>query len=132
MGNRQPLRPVKRILIVDDDVSILGLLREILEPEGHEIYTAGNGAEALSMVLDTDFDLIITDYRMPQLSGKEFYERAVALKPGIKNRFVFNSGELDPAAKTEFIRQTGVRVIAKPFKADLVRLTVREALEAGG
>ena len=130
MSTSQPRRPAEKILLVDDEVSILELLREILEPDGYDIVTAQNGADALAKVLETKFNLIITDFRMPQLSGQELYERAKARKPGIEKRFLFISGEMDPEAKTEFIRESGVQVIAKPFKADRVRDAVRKALDA--
>lgn len=129
MSKRQPRRPAGRILLVDDEASILELLCEILEPDGYELVTATNGSDALDLVLSSEFDLIITDFRMPKLSGRELYDRARAGKPGIENRFLFISGEMDPEAKTEFIRETGVRVIAKPFRADKVRTEVHDALQ---
>ena len=130
MSNSQARQPAKRILLVDDEIAILELLREILEPDGYELATARNGAEALVMVLESDFDLIITDFLMPKLSGKALYDRARAEKPGIEKRFLFISGEMDPESKTQFIRETGVRIIAKPFRADKVRTEVRDVLDS--
>jgi DNA-binding NtrC family response regulator len=82
------------------------------------------------LLLETPFDAIITDFRMPELSGKELFDEAKVRRPGIEKRFLFISGEMDPEAKTEFIRESGVRVIAKPFKADLVREAIRNVLDA--
>lgn len=130
MSSSPPIRGTAHVLLVDDEPSILDLLREILDTEGYTIDTAENGAVALEKVLASDFDLIITDFRMPKLSGKDFYDRAKALKPGIEERFIFISGEMDPTIKTRFIEETGVRVIAKPFRSDLVKTTVRQALES--
>ncbi len=117
-----------RILLVDDEDTILDLLDEILSAEGHNIERAQDGAEALKVVMDDDFDLIITDFRMPVMTGKEFYERAVAARPDLSSRFIFVSGELDPQVKRDFLASTAVRVIAKPFRADRVREAVQEAL----
>ncbi len=128
MSNSQPRRPTNRILLVDDESVILELLCEILEPDGYELHTARNGAEALGLVMGFDFDLIITDFRMPKLSGKGLYDQAKACKPGIEKRFLFISGEMDPESKTTFIKESGVRIIAKPFRADKVRSEVQEAL----
>jgi CheY-like chemotaxis protein len=130
MSNSQARRT--KILLVDDEIPILELLREILEPDGYDLSSAENGADALAMVLESDFDLIITDFRMPKLSGRQLFEEAKVGKPGIEKRFLFISGEMDPETKTEYIRESGVRVIAKPFKADLVREAVQEVLEASG
>jgi len=58
------------------------------------------------------------------------YDRARAEKPGIEKRFLFISGEMDPEAKTQFIRETRVRIIAKPFRADKVRTEVRDVLDS--
>jgi CheY-like chemotaxis protein len=129
MGSNLKRRRSEKILLVDDEPAILELLREILDTEGYALVTAENGAAALEIVLQNDYDLIITDFRMPKLSGKGLYEKAKTAKPGIEDRFIFISGEMDPTIKTKFIEETGVRVIAKPFRSDLVRTTVRDALE---
>lgn len=131
VSNPARQQPAK-ILLVDDEPTILKLLRDILNTEGYDLLSVENGAVAFEHVLEGDFDLIITDFRMPELSGKAFYEKAKAAKPGIEEKFIFISGEMDPAAKTKFIEETGVSVIAKPFRSDLVRSMVRETLEAQG
>ena len=103
MNDYQPRRRPANILLVDDEPAILELLREILDTEGYNIDTADNGAVALEKVLERDFDLIITDFRMPKLSGKGFYDRAKASKPGIEERFIFISGEMDPTINRESV-----------------------------
>lgn len=128
MNSNDSLRPAAKILLIDDEPAILDLLRDILTPEGHALVTADDGAVAVKLLLRTDFDLIITDFQMPTLSGKDIYNRAGEAKPGIEKRFIFISGDMDPAVKTEFLEKTGVRVITKPFRSDLVRSAVREAL----
>ena len=62
------------ILIVDDEVEILELFKEILEEEGYKVYTAENAQVALDILRKEDFDLILSDMRMPQLSGEDFLE----------------------------------------------------------
>jgi len=117
-----------RILLVDDEVPILELLTEILVPEGYQLSTAQDGADALEMIEANDYDLIISDFRMPRMTGRELYDAAVASQPGIERRFLFITGEMDPFTKTEFINETGVKVISKPFRGDEVRKTVAVAL----
>ncbi len=127
-----PNRPAVRILIVDDEPPILDLLRDMLEPEGYEIVTALDGARAWEELQRGAFDVIITDFRMPRMSGRELYDAARKAYPGIERRFVFISGEMDPTTKREFIHQTGAPVISKPFRAEAVRTVVRTTLETCG
>src|SRR5438046_166816 len=69
---RSTTRP---ILVVDDDVEILAMLRDFLEGEGLTVRTAGNGAEALEMIDEVSPALILLDMRMPVLDGWGFAER---------------------------------------------------------
>ena len=63
------------ILVIDDDVEILAMLRDFLEGEGLTVRTAGNGAEALEMIDDVSPALILLDMRMPVLDGWGFAEQ---------------------------------------------------------
>jgi DNA-binding response OmpR family regulator len=119
-----------KILVIDDDPAILDLLRAILTPEGYLLFTADDGAVALRLLLRTDFDLVITDFNMPSLSGKDIYKQAGEARPGTEKRFIFISGDTDSDVKTRFHENTKARVIKKPFAPDLVRSTIREALES--
>ena len=62
-------RKKARILIVDDDVSIRKLLRELLFEESCTVKVAQDGKEALSMIEKENFDLVLTDTRMPRMDG---------------------------------------------------------------
>lgn len=62
---------VKKILLVDDDGMITKTIGNLLAREGHSAETSESGANALKRVKKTDFDLIITDIRMPQMDGLE-------------------------------------------------------------
>lgn len=58
-----------RILVVDDDEAILASVRGLLEREGHEVLTAGSGAEALELLKDEEVHLLLVDFFMPQMTG---------------------------------------------------------------
>lgn len=62
---------MNKILIVDDELGIRLLLEEILKSEGYQIETAETGKEALEKLLEETFDLMIIDYKLPIMSGKE-------------------------------------------------------------
>jgi len=67
----------KRILVIEDDGEMRNLLKDFLKREGHEVDSADNGSEAFRDLAKQSFDLIITDIRMPGLSGLD-------ILPGIK------------------------------------------------
>ncbi|HEX9899727.1 MAG TPA: response regulator, partial [Candidatus Methylomirabilis sp.] len=60
---------MSRILVVDDEESMREFLRILLEKEGHQVTTAGDGAAALALATKQDMDLIISDIKMPRLDG---------------------------------------------------------------
>src|SRR4030095_1662054 len=61
-----------RILIVDDERSIRELLEIFLRKEGYEVQTASSVSNALSVIKSTEFDLIVSDIRMPDMTGVDF------------------------------------------------------------
>lgn len=66
---------VKKILIVDDELVMLGLLRKLLETEGFEVHLAQSAAKALELSEEIGFDLVITDILMPGMNGFELIKR---------------------------------------------------------
>ena len=64
----------KHILLVEDDMGMREVLRDILTDEGFKITTAENGKVALNKLEEHNFDLILTDLKMPQMNGMEFLE----------------------------------------------------------
>ena len=75
-----------RLLIVDDDPEIALTLAEMLEPDGHAIDIAENGAEALERLEDQSYDLIISDLRMPELDGPGLYRELGARFPEMQRQ----------------------------------------------
>lgn len=60
---------MKKILVVDDEFSIVEVWKEILELSGHEVSTANNGNNGVELIAENDFDMIITDMKMPGSDG---------------------------------------------------------------
>ena len=69
--DQQP-RMTKRVLVVDDEQSIQELLQHLLEEEGYEVETAGDGREALARLARSPFDLVLCDMMMPFMNGLQF------------------------------------------------------------
>lgn len=108
-----------RILCVDDDDSILDLLREGLEMYGHQVITASSGQSALEMFLADRFDLVICDLGMPELTGWDVGSkiRDICLKKGVpKTLFLLLTGWGGQSHNKEKIINSGVdAVLTKPI-----------------
>ncbi|HET6374125.1 MAG TPA: response regulator, partial [Candidatus Polarisedimenticolia bacterium] len=109
------------ILVVDDEASILDIVGQALRLDGHTVETA-LGGEAALLKLETDgYDLIISDLKMPGMSGQELYARVSSQNPRLASRFVFSTGDtLNPATRS-FLDQTGSNSIQKPFEIQSMR-----------
>src|SRR2546428_13696378 len=71
----------KRILVVDDDPSVRGMLARVLVGESYLVWSAGNGAEALEIAAGVPIDLVLLDLNMPVKSGWDTLERLMADQP---------------------------------------------------
>jgi DNA-binding NtrC family response regulator len=120
----------KHILIVDDDERVLFVLRRILTGlgDGYEVATAGSGREALSEAGVSPFDLLITDLRMPGMSGVELTEAIKALNP--KTVVVWVTAYGCHRVADEAARLSVYKCLDKPLKVGEIRQVVREALES--
>ena len=75
----------KKILVIDDDLTHLGLMKKLLEELGHKVVTSDSAEEAEHILrYDEKFSLIITDLRMPWLNGLDFCRKVKSLKPDLK------------------------------------------------
>ena len=118
-----------RILVVDDDRSALDSLSEFLEMEGHEVFRAPSGAQALELLSaeSTVFDLVLTDLRMRQTDGMKVLE-AVGMSRK-ETPVIVMTGFASMETAIEAIRHGAYDYLSKPFKLDHVRMLVRRALE---
>jgi PAS domain S-box-containing protein len=107
-----PSRPI-RLLLVDDHDEVRNTTAALLTDLGHDVVEAANGADALKLLQDgdCDYDLMITDYAMPQLSGTEFLREARKLCPGVGALIITGYAEADAVRD----RPDGVEILLKPF-----------------
>ncbi|MCH7755562.1 response regulator, partial [candidate division KSB1 bacterium] len=75
---------MSRILIVEDDRNTLSGLMEILTQEGYEVKGVDNPKKALKSLKNETFEILLTDLKMPDMSGMELYERSLAITPEMK------------------------------------------------
>jgi CheY-like chemotaxis protein len=119
---------VKKILLVDDDHSIVEFLAQLLELEGYAVLTASNGQEALESASRTVPCLIITDQRMPLMTGAELF-RALKRSPRLRQVPVILVTSAPPAAARDL---QWAEIIRKPMHfEDLLRAVHRVRREAG-
>ncbi|WP_162274683.1 ATP-binding protein [Verrucomicrobium sp. GAS474] len=108
---------VGRVLVVDDEPAILEFLERFLTMQKVEVVTGGNGIEGLErLAADGDFDVVLSDIKMPRCNGIDFYSQACVDFPSYKGRFLFMSGDFISATIHEFHQKTGCHILEKPFK----------------
>ena len=128
MSQEPPPNP--RVLVVEDEIRIAQLLAEVLEAEGYEVDTVANGLLALEKIEMHDYDLILSDLRMPELDGLGLYRQIERRQPTLLARLLFITGTTEQPEYCRFLAETAVPVLLKPFTlVDLQRFT-RQVLAA--
>lgn len=118
---------MKTILLVDDDPSVRGLTKKMLEHLGYTVLAAANGQEALDLLPSANVDLLMTDIIMPGMHGRDLAARVTALSPATK--VIFLSGYTDETITPHGVLPAGVNYIEKPFSAPTLAQTVKRVLE---
>ncbi len=104
----------RRILILDDDRPVAAALA--LELEEHDVVVAESGREALEILRhDQDFDVILCDLMMPEISGMDVYESLRLLSPTLQGRVVLMTGGAFTARARQFLANVDAMMIEKPF-----------------
>ncbi len=83
MANSPSQNPCGRILLVDDNSMGMAARRSVLEELGHQVLTSGTGAEALELCGKHNFNVVVTDYKMPKMNGVELIVRLRKLYPAM-------------------------------------------------
>ncbi|RME23551.1 MAG: response regulator, partial [Candidatus Zixiibacteriota bacterium] len=124
--SKKILTPV-RTLVVDDEDIVLSLVRDALDEEPVAIDTCTTGQEALQKLEERQYELLITDIRMPKVSGIELATKARDKWPGL--RVIFMTGFANLGSAKEAIQQGAVDYILKPFDLNELRKSVQKAIQ---
>ena len=120
-----------KILLVDDEASILDILCDVLRLDGHQIETALNGRLALRKLQQQPFDVVISDLRMPGMSGQELFEQMKETNAALSGRIIFTTGDTASQDTQGFLQRSGSPCLQKPFDLNEVRRLVHEVLASG-
>lgn len=123
--NLLPVVSKGRLLIVDDETALIEAFNKLLSEHGI-IDSASNGEEALAKLNTHEYAAIITDVMMPVMDGIEFYQKAIALHPHTKNRFIFltNFGDM----YSSFFKENTIKYLEKPASIKEIKKALSEVL----
>jgi len=117
----------QNVLVVDDEESMRHLLTVILSDRGYDVRAVSNGEDALRELATRDYDLVLSDVRMPRMDGVALLRKALDLHPGLTVIVMSAYGTHDTAI--EAMKAGAYDYVSKPFKPDEVLLVLRKAEE---
>jgi DNA-binding response OmpR family regulator len=119
-----------RILIIDDDIQILNMLRQTLGREGYDVVAALDGKEGLRLYRENPADLIITDLIMPEKEGLEIIMELRRAFPDVKIIAISGGGRLDPAQYLRMAKSFGAQyAFAKPVEREELLKAIEKLLK---
>jgi two-component system, NtrC family, nitrogen regulation response regulator NtrX len=118
-----------KILIVDDEKAIRRSIREILEFEKHQVEEAEDGMAGLQLALKSNFDIILSDIKMPKLDGIEFLQKLIEADVTSSVIIISGHGNIDTAV--DAVKKGAYDYISKPIDLNRLLVSVRNALEKG-
>jgi CheY-like chemotaxis protein len=133
-GARSAVR-IPRVLLIDDEAPVRAAMRRFFERKGWKVDEAGDGSEGLDLLLTAElskpYDVVISDLKMPGVSGIELHRRLASSHPALLRRLVIATGDTASAAAAEFLTRTACPVLEKPFElSDLSRVVERVLAES--
>lgn len=115
-----------RILVVDDEAAILGLLDRYFSARGHAVTITPNGKQAIDLARQRSFDVVICDLRMPALEGGEVIRQLRSLPACQNTRYIVSTGD-STALPEDFAESASMTtVLVKPYNIDELRLAVEQ------
>ena len=110
--------PKPRVLVIDDESTIRAALHRFFKRRGWIFDEAEDGARGLEKLLapGADYTAIISDLRMPGMSGMALHDELAERRPELLDRLVFSTGDVSSNDAAEFIRRTRCVILEKPFE----------------
>ena len=125
-----PLHTLVKLLIVDDEESLLELMKQLLLVAGYDVQAVSSGKEALAVIKADPPELVITDIRMPLMSGLDLLVETIsAVSNSSCPPFILISAAEFPVTQKEAAGMGVKALLAKPFDPEILLETVAKALE---
>jgi signal transduction histidine kinase len=121
----------KKVLVIDDEESILEMVRAALSRQGYEVDVARDGQSALKRLKVAPYDLALCDWKMPGLSGRQVYEQLQVSNPRLSERMIFITGDVINEGVESFLRETKRVCLSKPFSLVEFEAALDQAIPAG-
>ena len=118
----------RTILVIDDEESILQMVRETLDQQGFKVDVARDGESALKYLSQRPYDLALCDWKMPGLNGQQVYERLLVTHPALSDRMIFITGDVINERTRKFLEQQRKVCLSKPFSLQEFRQAIDQAL----
>ena len=118
------------VLLIDDEEGLRRAVVAFLKRRGMHIIAVEDGGDALRVLRRERFDVIVSDVRMPGMSGGEFLERLRREHPAMVNRLIFTTGDTFASDTSSLLRDAGVPSLVKPYDFAKLEDVVRKVAEA--
>lgn len=118
---------MKKLLVIDDEKSIVDLLSVVFTKEGYSVETSLSSTQALNLIDQKDFDIILSDIKLPQKSGMEILKYVRKKKPGTAVIMITAYGTIKQAV--EALKEGAVDYVVKPFDVEELKIIVAQASE---
>ncbi|HEU0188588.1 MAG TPA: EAL domain-containing protein [Gallionella sp.] len=122
------MNPGRTLLLVDDEANILAALKRLLRQDGYQIFTASSGKQGLELLRTHPAGVIISDQRMPEMTGVEFFSRVKELYPKTVRLVLSGYADID-SVKDAINRGAIYKFITKPWDDATLSANVHEAFE---
>ncbi|MEM7247826.1 MAG: response regulator, partial [Acidobacteriota bacterium] len=111
--------------VIDDEATICDMVREVLAADGHEVTVARDGQAGLDRILESEYDCVLADVKMPELDGPSLHAELVERVPELARRVVFMTGDTLSEESRGFLESIGNTYLAKPFSISALRQAVQ-------
>jgi CheY-like chemotaxis protein len=121
-------RRAPRVLVVEDEPTVGGLIADVLRDEGMRVDVLRDGESALDRADREDYDLVICDLKMPGMDGQKFFQSLGKRRNPLQGHVLFVTGDVVAPRTQEFLERHGLPYVAKPFRVEELSRAVRGML----
>jgi two-component system NtrC family sensor kinase len=118
----------ERLLVVDDEVEILELLKDVLSGAGYQVDGAPDARSALDLIRDHIYDAAIVDFNLPDMDGVMLHRQIRQMDSDLANKTIFMSGLVQNDSNLDYYAAAGGGFLAKPFDVQMVVQAVQNVI----